>query len=456
MNHFMNASIVRRWVVVAVLLCFVGTAWAQVGASPPISGPPVGRAIGLNPQIESILKRMLDVYRQADSYRDAGRVSVAQTQGRIRQITEMPSEIAFQRPNRLGVVSGAQSITSDGQTLQIVLDNLGQYTSTPAPQRLTMEHIQLGAPGGGLDEGYPELLEFLLGDDVYQRWIQRIAKIRIADQEQSIESHACHVIHYESVYRAKVVMYIDVKTLLLLRCDIDATPSLAAGPASAPPDQLIEVRVDMFPAEVNGEVLGSSFEVVPPKGLQRVERFRNQPLPIDDQNDPQPPPDDAALPKDIDGRSPREQPGHNLVGERMPPIHGVDLKGRQITPKDFKNKVTLLFLWSPQGSPDSLAAVHRVQRVVDGFRDEPSFWALSISAKSEQPNLIEGLLRAKKATYPTLVDADGLVMQAFNVQVLPMFFVVSEDGIVRDVHSGLSPDFEDALARQIRGILERQ
>jgi hypothetical protein len=447
---FLTAVSVRRWAWTALLVLGASSAAAQVGLGPAMPMPPAGRAAGLTPQIETILKQMLAAYEAADAYRDAGRITVRQTTGRIRQTTEMPSAIVFRRPNLLSVVGGAQSLASDGRTLQIVLDALRQYTSSPAPPRLTMEDVRMGAPGAGLDQGYPEVLEFLLGEEVYDRWSGQIARIEPAGQE-TIGDRPCHRVRYRSIYGAEVTIYIDTATSLLLRCDIDATGTLS--PPGTPSDPAaqegprLEVRYELFPAQVNRETRGASFDVVQPQGMRLVKQFQNQPQ----SSLGEPPNDDlSAAPPPAASPAPQNQ---SLVDLPAPEIRGVDLAGRRLEPADLAGKVTLLFFWSPDGGPDNLAAIQMIQRVADRFQDQPSVGILGIGGMTERPEIIGDLLRAKKATFRTVIDGNGLMMRSFGIQELPTFCIVASDGIIRHASSGASPEVEAALSEQIGALV---
>lgn len=454
----LNLKAVFRGAFVGAILCLLTHAgWAQVGGGlgPGFAGQaPVGRAHGMTPQIEEVLKRMLAVYQEAQAYKDDARVSVRQANGRVVQTTEMPSLVVFRRPNLLRVVGGAQSIASDGKTLQIVLDRLNQYTSTTSPQRLHMEHVRFGAPGGGLDEGYPEILEFLLGSDVFDRWVGSVSKISMDDKQADVDGHACHVIRYSTVYKASVVMYIDATRSLLLRCDIDASatmqsPGSPSGPADQSENQSVEVRYDLFPIEINNDVPEGLFAVEKPEGMKLVTSFQAQPYSLSGDEDAapsQPPVDEPGAFSDEQA----EPMGQEWVDQQLPKIDGVDLLGQPFKPETLDGKTALVFFWSPDSGPDSLVAIHMVQRVSKRFTHDPGVTFLSVSTKADQPNVVKNLLRAKQATYPTVLDNGGLTSQAFGLQGLPMFFVVSSDGVVRHVLYGGDPDMEDELVDKIK------
>jgi hypothetical protein len=222
---------------------------------------------------------MLQTYREADSYRDAGRLTIVQETGRVRQITKMPSETTFVRPGKLRVLGGMQSIACDGTEVQVVLDALKQFQQRPAPKKLVMEHIKMGAPGAGLDQGYPEVLEFLLGENVLERWTSQMRKVAILNKDEPamVADRECVTVSYETVMGADINLFIDTETHLLLRCDIDNTRAQQgpnAPPQSGPPPKL-QVVLQLAPVSSGIELDNSTFLLADPaaQGMRKVEAF---------------------------------------------------------------------------------------------------------------------------------------------------------------------------------------
>ncbi len=411
-----------------ILLSSATLAFAQ--ALPPIA-PQTGRANGLTPEISGVLKRMLQAYQTADSYRDAGRLTMIQESGRVRQATKMPSTVDFQRPNLLQVVGGIQTVTCDGSDLQIVLDRLRQFRQQKAPGALHMDHIRMGAPGAGLDQGYPEILEFLLGQNVYNRWISQIDSIRMREDRVLIAGKSCRAIIYQTIHKAVITLYVDAETSLLVRADIDNTD--AQRPAVAPGlegEELpkLNVVLQFDPMQINEPSSSDAFTLrdASAEGMRHVERF------------------EAEAPGDSRPPTPQKEPTHPLVGKPAPSIPGAATK----------DGPTLYFLWSPNRDAGSLASIKMLERLTDKIRpDELNI--LGISAESETPGMEAELLKAKKAAFPNVVDTGATLAAAFSIQGLPMFALADADGIVRHVLHGAPEQIESDLADKLETLAAR-
>lgn len=439
----MNRFKTRHWMLCAIGLSplWFGSVHAQLPLLPGPAPKPEGRAIGLTDEIQGIILGMLGTYGQAQAYQDQGRVTIRQTRGRVVQITKMPSTLAFRRPNYLQMVGGGQLITSDGQTLQIALDGLGQYTSSQAPRTLTSQHIEIAATGGGLDQGYADVSEFLLGEDTYPRWIRRIRQIDLAKKPEQVNGHNCHVVRYETIYNARVDLYIDVQRHVLLKCVMDVTG--AQDPPNAPPRPAgqelptVTIAYELDPVRVDHPLADSHFTVVQPKHMRLVDRFEAEGL------------DQAGGGPGSVAPDPGELVGR-LVGKPVPTVQGTDTGGQAFSPDQLRDRVTLLFLWSPSGGMDCLRAIQMVQRLADAFGNEPGVSVLGVSGDGDKPDTILSLLKAKRATFRNLIDEDNLTMRAFNVQSLPLFFIISGDGTVQHAWYGAPYEREQQIASKLK------
>ena len=98
----------------------------------------------------------------------------------------------------------------------------------------------------------------------------------------------------------------------------------------------------------------------------------------------------------------------------------------------------------------------RPRQVADRFRHEPSVLILGISGKADRPDMVRDLMRAKKATYRTLLDADNLSSRSFAIGDLPMFFVVRPDGTIHEAFVGAPFEREAEFVRQLDEAVARR
>ena len=255
------------------------TALLSLFAASLVAAGGAERPEGYTREVEAVLGQMLAAYRDAETYRDEGRLTIVQETGRVRQITKMPSTTAYARPGKLHVLGGMQSIACDGEELQVVLDALKQFQQRPAPEKLVMDHVKMGAPGAGLDQGYPEVLEFLLGENVIERWTGQMRKVAILNKDKPavVAERECVTVSYETIMGADINLFVDAETHLLLRCDIDNTKaqqSPNAPPQSGQPPKL-QVVLQLHPVEIGVELDDATFSLADPaaEGMRKVDAF---------------------------------------------------------------------------------------------------------------------------------------------------------------------------------------
>lgn len=427
-----DRNVARRIAVVLGLLIQTPAA-GQLAPGVPLAQ--VGRAQGLTPEIEAVLKDMLAAYRGLEAYADAGRIAILQETGRIQQATKMPSSVVFARPSRIAVVGGMQTVACDGEQLQIVLDALKQYQQAPAPEVLTMERVRMGAPGAGLDQGYPEVLEFLIGERVYERWVALIDSIALrgGGEPREIAGRRCIELAYRTIHRADITLYIDAETSLLMRADIENTE--AQRPAGGARDPLVQlprtqIVLQLDPVRTGAAALaGRSFTLRDgaAEGMRRVEEF------------------DPSL---ADGTAPPDGAGAgvDLIGKPAPAITATDIEGATVTPEQFSGRPALYFLWSPKGDPGSLGAIGMIGRIRDQLGEAGGRLAvLGISTASDPPGLARDVLAAKGATFRNVVDHHGNLTRGFGAIGVPAYVVAAADGRVLEVLRGPPEEVEARL-----------
>ena len=117
-----------------------------------------------------VLQRMLDAYRKASSYGDAGTVRMfAEADGRTLREKTADFSLTLVRPNKLRMQAYGAKVVCDGKRLFASLDDVpGQVLSREAPARLTLPAVLSDwsltvAVAQGFAGAMPQLM-LLLGD----------------------------------------------------------------------------------------------------------------------------------------------------------------------------------------------------------------------------------------------------------------------------------------------------
>jgi peroxiredoxin len=407
---------------------------------PPSLRRPGERAVGLTPEIESFLKKLIETYQKAETYRDRGRVILTQTSGRVKTTTEMPMELTFQRPNRLLLDAGQYTVASDGQKLYFVVPALNQYTMATAPERLEKSHLQAGSVLGGVDEGHPELLDFLIRPDAYKLLVEQMVKVAWKP-DVSLDGIGCRVLNYETAQAAKVIVTVDTNRMVILKVEGDVAagvPSDRMAAPSAPPAMQTRLTYELWPVDLGVKLAATNFAFTPPAGFKRVTDF------------------DAGGPADFEHSN--EQPGAqgaHLLGKPLSNVTVTDLEGKSASPADLKGKVALLFFWSLDGGEHCLRSIPLVQQVAERFKNQPVLvWGVTPDA--DQKEVVAQLMKLKQATFRTLLDQDRRWAMSLQLGGVPTFVIAGQDGAVRWAKLGAPPDLKEELIRQIEQLLPKK
>jgi len=409
------------------------------------AGPPVrqsfGPAQGLTPEIQSLLRRLINTYQTAESYRDHGKVTLIQSSGRVKTTTEMPMELAFKRPNLMLLDAGQHVAASDGKSVFFVLPGLSQFTSNTAPARLERKHLQAGTILGGVDEGHPELTDLLLRDDAYAVWTSQIAKIG-----WRTNTAGERLLTYETEQGTQIALTVDTNRMMIVRVAAQYTgPPADAVPANAAPmipnaPSLIRVAYDLGTVELNPKLEPGAFAYKPPASFKRVTSF------------------DFGGPSDSDhpdNQEPVATEGGHLVGKPLPPIQASDLAGRPFEAAEVKGKGLLLFFWSLSGGQYTLTSLPIIQQVADQFNDRKDLLVLGVCPDADQKETVAELLRRKNVSVRNLLDQDRRLMRTMQLAGEPTFIIVGPDGLVKWAKLGAPESLKGDLVREIQNMLPK-
>ena len=219
---------------------------------------------GWSVEIAAFLKQLTETCAKTETYRDQGRVTLVQRRGRVKSTTEMPMELAFRRPNRLLLDAGQHQVACDGKSLVAAVADLRQFTSRPAPERLERDHLQAASVMGGVEQGHPELIDFLIRPDAYEPWQKQMVKVAW-QSETSIDGAPCRVLEYETVEGTKVKIFVDARRKVVLRVH-------ALG---ATEGQNIDVSYELGRVTLNAPVEEKAFAFTPPGDYRRVAQFNS-------------------------------------------------------------------------------------------------------------------------------------------------------------------------------------
>jgi cytochrome c biogenesis protein CcmG, thiol:disulfide interchange protein DsbE len=136
-----------------------------------------------------------------------------------------------------------------------------------------------------------------------------------------------------------------------------------------------------------------------------------------------------------------------------PPIALKDLQGQPRSLDEFLGKVVIVNFWATWCEP-CIEEMPSLQKLKDRLADE-KFVVVGV-------NLGEGEARIKSfmdktgATFPILLDRDGVVRKGWKVNGVPATFVLDATGRIRFAYTGVLDFSDEVLNAQILGLLPRK
>ncbi len=134
-----------------------------------------------------------------------------------------------------------------------------------------------------------------------------------------------------------------------------------------------------------------------------------------------------------------------LVGAAAPWRDIKTTEGATITSADLRGRTVLLNFWATWCLPckieaPALAAIHA---------EHPGLLLVALTAESEE--VVLKYLKENPAPYPVVVDAHGLLHDAYRVQVYPTLVFIKPDGTIDQFSHGLDFFLRWKIRRRLTG-----
>lgn len=140
-----------------------------------------------------------------------------------------------------------------------------------------------------------------------------------------------------------------------------------------------------------------------------------------------------------------------LIGAQAEPFKTTDLDGRPRSLSDYRDKVVILDFWY-RGCGWCIRTMPQIKKVARAFNDRP----VAVIGMNVDQQLDDAKFVVEKMGLDyTNVKAEGL-REKFEVQAFPTLIVIDQNGIVRDMHVGYSPDLGAKLTSMIDALLRAE
>lgn len=128
-------------------------------------------------------------------------------------------------------------------------------------------------------------------------------------------------------------------------------------------------------------------------------------------------------------------------------------QGEQISLSDLHGQVVIINLWA-SWCPPCRVEMPELQKVYRAYRDRGlQVLAVNVTNQDDAQAAVKFSTQLG-LTFPILLDLDGSVSRAYQLQALPTTYFVDRDGIIQDVVVG-GPMSEALLRVKVENLLEK-
>jgi cytochrome c biogenesis protein CcmG/thiol:disulfide interchange protein DsbE len=185
----------------------------------------------------------------------------------------------------------------------------------------------------------------------------------------------------------------------------------------------LSMSMDFTGWKLNEPIPRERFVFVPPPGAKKVEKLLDE--------------------------DEKEGEDSDLVGEAVPKVKLKTLDGEAFDTGSLKGRVSLLVIWA--GEAEHCASAIQAASELAASRKDVGISTINIDEKPDVVR-IKGFL-GKKATIKTALDQDRQVVEKFELEGVPMTFLIDKSGIIRKVFLGFHQDFKTLLGKEIDALL---
>jgi len=128
-----------------------------------------------------------------------------------------------------------------------------------------------------------------------------------------------------------------------------------------------------------------------------------------------------------------------------------DFSGKEHALKDYRGRVVVLDFWY-RGCGWCIRAMPQVKEVAAHFKDQPvTIFGMNTDRQNEDAQFVIG----KMALNYDNLKATG-IPEKYKVRGFPTLIIIDQEGIVRDLHNGYSPELKEKVIESIERLLVKK
>ena len=127
-----------------------------------------------------------------------------------------------------------------------------------------------------------------------------------------------------------------------------------------------------------------------------------------------------------------------------------DIEGHPHALSDFKGKVVVLDFWY-RGCGWCMVAMPQVKEVAEHFANQPVV-VLGMTTDTPDSKDAAFVVQKMQLTYPTLYAKE--IAASYHIQVYPTLLILDQNGVVKDILCGYSPNLRDEVEKKVEALLK--
>jgi len=127
------------------------------------------------------------------------------------------------------------------------------------------------------------------------------------------------------------------------------------------------------------------------------------------------------------------------------------LNGKSVSLKDFRGKVVFMNFWATWCIPCQWE-MPEMDKLYQTFKDR-GFVVLAISLDQGPPKAVEDFVKARKLSYPVLLDSQAEAARLYGLRGVPGTYLIGPDGLLRYAVFGPKEWFGEEAKELIASLL---
>lgn len=139
-----------------------------------------------------------------------------------------------------------------------------------------------------------------------------------------------------------------------------------------------------------------------------------------------------------------------LSGQQAPDFALKNAAGENIRLTDLRGDVVMINFWATWCGP-----CRQEMPLLDEMHQRYSrvgFSLLGVNIDDDPKRAIE-MIGDLGVSFPVVFDSDKTVSEQYDVSAMPVTILLDREGVVRHVHYGYKPGYEDTYVQQIRELI---